>query len=273
MKTEKIKISQIIQNDNCRNRDVEIASLMDSIKNEGLLEPIGVAKIAPNKYEVLYGNRRFQAVKKLGYHEIDSIVHQTKDKKDFKIINLIENLQRKDVTIEDQGRVIQELRKLKMTDGEIAVRLSIPMSRVKKMASCFMIPEEYKQHIGKTITHGCGTKHGKVPMSTADAIIKVRRDIGMNKQELGMLFEHAKNDHFGNENVRMVAGLVKQGNSVKKAVEIQNNYVMVRVNIPIDKEQMNRLLKKHKTDSKADIIIKVLTGKIRERIIAFNNYN
>jgi ParB/RepB/Spo0J family partition protein len=272
MNVTKIKVSQIIQNENCRNRDVEIDSLMDSIKNVGLLEPIGVVKIAKNKYEVLYGNRRFMAVKKLGYYEIDAVVSTSHDDKDFKIVNLIENLQRKDITIEDTGRVIHELRKLKMTDSEIAVRLSIPLTRVKKLASCFIIPQEYKQHISKQITHGCEKKAGKVPMSTADSIMKLRHSIGLSKDNMNTLFEHAKQEGFGNENIRMVAGLVKQGVTVKKAIAVQDEYDMVRVNIPVEKSQMERLMKKHKTQSKQEICIKILTGRIRERLITFNSY-
>jgi len=270
MKTEKIKINQIVQNENCRNRNVEIDSLMDSIKGVGMLEPIGVVKIANNRYEVLYGNRRFMAVKKLGYFEIDAIVYKSKSDADFKIVNLVENLQRKDVTIEDSGRTIHELRNLKLTDSEIGVRLSIPTSRVKKLADAFLIPEEYKKHISKTIQHGCPKKGGKVPLTTADSLMKMRKEFGMSKQNMNLLFEHAKTEGFGNENIRMVSALVKDGHSVKKAIQMQDDILMIRVNIPADKEQMKRLLKKHHTASKAEIIIKMLRGQIRERLITFD---
>ncbi len=154
-----------------------------------------------------------------------------------------------------------------MSDSEIAVRLSIPTSRVKKLASYYLIPEEFKKSMMLKVTHGGEKKAGKIPISIADNIMKIRKTIGMKKEESAMLFEHAKQDGFSNEKLSMVAGLVKQGHTVKKAIELQDEYIIVRVSVPIHKAQMNRLLKKHKTQSKQDILVKILDGRIRERII------
>jgi len=268
MKTEKILIDKIIQTENCRNREIEIDSLMDSIKNNGLLQPIGIVKRG-TLYEILFGNRRFSAVRKLGFNEIDAIVFKSKSEQDFKIINLIENLQRKDATIQDQGRVIHELRDMSMTDSEIAARLSIPTSRVKALANAFSIPEEYKKYIKSSVSQGGLAKKGKVPLTTADAIIKMKKEFGLKREYTETLFKYAKEEGFGNENLRIVASLIKQGYTVEQAIKKQKETIMVRVNLAVNKAQIEKLMEKHNLVSKTNVITAICRGAIPERLKLF----
>ena len=76
-----------------------ISELSESIRRQGILQPIGVRKIdgSDNNYEIVYGERRFLASKEADLMEIPAIVLQITDD-EAQEMAVTENLQRKDVT-------------------------------------------------------------------------------------------------------------------------------------------------------------------------------
>lgn len=72
-----------------------LAELTDSIKQNGILQPLLVRKKG-DYYEIVAGERRFQAAKKAGLSEVPVIIRNIDDKEVFKLA-LIENLQRSDL--------------------------------------------------------------------------------------------------------------------------------------------------------------------------------
>jgi ParB family chromosome partitioning protein len=107
MEVVKLKISEVVLKDNSRGQiGDDLSELMSSIKTHGLLQPIGVIKSKRGKkYEVVYGNRRYNAVKKLGIKTIQAVILKVNDA-DKLILNLVENIQRKDVPVSEQARYI-----------------------------------------------------------------------------------------------------------------------------------------------------------------------
>lgn len=69
-----------------------IEELMESIKREGLLQPI-IVRPSNGKFEIIAGHRRFEACRKLRLKRIKCLVIEASDKEAFEIA-LIENLQR-----------------------------------------------------------------------------------------------------------------------------------------------------------------------------------
>ena len=76
-----------------RSRNHGIQELAESIGKLGLLHPIVVRAIAENKFEIVAGNRRYDACKLLGFRKISCHVVELDDKGAFEV-SLIENLQR-----------------------------------------------------------------------------------------------------------------------------------------------------------------------------------
>jgi ParB family chromosome partitioning protein len=74
-----------------------IEELAASIREKGVLEPILVRSIAPNRYQIISGERRFRAATLAGLDEIPAIEFDADDKETLEIA-LIENIQRKDLT-------------------------------------------------------------------------------------------------------------------------------------------------------------------------------
>jgi ParB family chromosome partitioning protein len=74
-----------------------IEELAASIREKGVLEPILVRSIGPNRYQIISGERRFRAATLAGLDEIPAIELDADDKETLEIA-LIENIQRKDLT-------------------------------------------------------------------------------------------------------------------------------------------------------------------------------
>ena len=74
-----------------------IEELAASIREKGVLEPILVRGIGPNRYQIISGERRFRAATLAGLDEIPAIEHDVDDRETLEIA-LIENIQRKDLT-------------------------------------------------------------------------------------------------------------------------------------------------------------------------------
>lgn len=85
------------QNVDSDNND--FAGLVQSIKIDGMINPIRVSKKGTNKYQIVAGRRRFKACKMLGLKEIPVAIElQFYDQNDQRRIALVENLHRKDLS-------------------------------------------------------------------------------------------------------------------------------------------------------------------------------
>jgi ParB family chromosome partitioning protein len=86
-----------------RNTDDEnIGSLADSIQQSGLLQPVSV-RLENSRYEIIAGERRWLAARKLGMTEIPAIVRDASDEEMLELA-LIENIQREDLNAIDRAR-------------------------------------------------------------------------------------------------------------------------------------------------------------------------
>ncbi len=85
-----------------------IEELAASIREKGVLEPILVRQIEPNKYQIISGERRFRAAMIAGLDEIPAIELDVDDKEQVEIA-LVENIQRKDLTPFEEAEGFQLL--------------------------------------------------------------------------------------------------------------------------------------------------------------------
>src|SRR5688572_11534524 len=74
-----------------------IEELAASVREKGVLEPILVRVIGPNRYQIIAGERRYRAASLAGLDEIPAIELDVDEKEQLEIA-LIENIQRKDLT-------------------------------------------------------------------------------------------------------------------------------------------------------------------------------
>jgi ParB family chromosome partitioning protein len=101
-----------------------LVELAESIKKQGLIQPIVVRQISPSQYEIIAGERRWRACKLAGLMDIPVVVRQVDDETAMAIA-LIENLQREDLNAMDQARAMHRLTtEFTLTHQQVAELLS-----------------------------------------------------------------------------------------------------------------------------------------------------
>ena len=90
------------------NDETDLEDLADNIKAHGLLNPPSVRHVGGDKYEVIAGQRRYLAVKSLGWEEVHCNVLSI-DENQSEVVSLIENVQRTDMTSKDKVNVYGRL--------------------------------------------------------------------------------------------------------------------------------------------------------------------
>jgi len=108
--TSTLPLSKIVANKDQPRKNFDedaLEELADSIKKNGVLQPILVRKQG-SKYEIVAGERRYQAAKKAKLKEIPVIVRDVSDEEVFQLA-LIENLQRADLNPIEEARGYRQL--------------------------------------------------------------------------------------------------------------------------------------------------------------------
>ena len=85
-----------------------LVELADSIRQQGVLQAIGVRPIAENRFEIVFGERRYRASQIAGLEEIPAVILDISDETAEEIA-VTENLQRKDVTPIEEANAYQKL--------------------------------------------------------------------------------------------------------------------------------------------------------------------
>ena len=85
-----------------------LKDLANSIKQQGLMQPIIVRPIGDSHYEIIAGERRWQACKSIGYKTVSAIVREVKDDAAIAMA-LIENLQREDLNPIEEAEAFHRL--------------------------------------------------------------------------------------------------------------------------------------------------------------------
>jgi ParB family chromosome partitioning protein len=130
-----IPVGDIQIKENVRTEYTGIEELAESIKQYGLLQPIAVYQ-QDDEYIVKTGHRRFKAYQKLAqenpdrFHSIRCIVSNGND---VAVIQLIENVQRENLSSKDLCDALFKFREKGMTNGQIAEMLGKSEGYIRKM--------------------------------------------------------------------------------------------------------------------------------------------
>ncbi|MBC9714215.1 ParB/RepB/Spo0J family partition protein [Streptomyces sp. TRM66268-LWL] len=100
-----------------------LAELVTSIKEVGLLQPVVVRQLGPERYELIMGERRWRASREAGLERIPAIVRETEDEK-LLLDALLENLHRAQLNpIEEANAYEQLLKDFNCTHDQLADRI------------------------------------------------------------------------------------------------------------------------------------------------------
>lgn len=140
-----------------------IKELAESIEKNGLLQPIVVRPMDGGKYQIIAGERRYRAFKKLGMTMIPAIVRDYEDEEVDKL-QLVENVQREDLNPYDEAIAYLKLKEkygLKQDDIAKAVGKSRPY--ISNMTRLLSLEDEILEML----------KKGEITVSHAKLILSV----------------------------------------------------------------------------------------------------
>lgn len=150
--------------------ETQLSELSDSIKQNGVLQPILVRKKG-DMYEIVAGERRYQASKLAGLKEIPAIVRDIDDAEVFRLA-LIENLQRSDLTPIEEARGYRQLLDTKgLTQEGLAKILSKSRSAIANTLRLMDLPQEVQDMM----------EEGQITAGHARAILAVPTEEGRIK--------------------------------------------------------------------------------------------
>jgi ParB family chromosome partitioning protein len=126
----------------------DLSEMVASVKEKGILEPILVRSFE-GKFQIIAGERRYQAAKQAGLHRLPCIEVDV-DHRGMLEISLIENLQRKDLTAFEEAAALQSLvEQFRYTHDEIARKLGKSRTVVTEMLALNRMPEEIQRDVGE----------------------------------------------------------------------------------------------------------------------------
>lgn len=129
----RIRISEIVRNPNQPRRyfDPEaIATLAESIRQYGVLNPLTVRRTANGGYELVAGERRLRAARVAGLTDVPCLLINA-DGEDSSVIALVENLQRRDLDFFEEANGFKRLiEQFGLTQEEAACKVGKTQSAV-----------------------------------------------------------------------------------------------------------------------------------------------
>ena len=124
-------------------RDEELAELMASIKENGLLQPIVVRPAPPGsraEWQLVAGERRWRAITRLGWEEVPAVVREMDDRT-LLVLALVENLQRSQLSALDEAEAFRQLQdEFSLSQAQIADAVGRERSTVANTLRLLQLP-------------------------------------------------------------------------------------------------------------------------------------
>lgn len=161
-----VPLAKIVPNPNQPRRDFDeekLDELADSIKKNGLIQPIVVRKHGIG-YEIIAGERRYQASKRAGLERVPVIVKDVDDAEMYRLA-LIENIQRDDLNPIEEAKGYKTLIAMNGVKslGDLSELVSKSRSSISNIIRLLKLPEEVQNMVSD----------GRLTYATARAILAI----------------------------------------------------------------------------------------------------
>lgn len=154
----------------------ELAHLAESVKRNGVLQPVLVRRKADGLFELIAGERRYRAAKLAGLRSIPAMVRNSNDEQTMELA-LIENLQREDLNPMEEARAYQRLvMEFGLTQEVLAQRFGKDRSSIANSLRLLNLPNEIKELI-ESLKLSAGHAKALLGISQPELQIKLAKRI------------------------------------------------------------------------------------------------
>ncbi|PAV47263.1 chromosome partitioning protein ParB [Pseudomonas sp. HAR-UPW-AIA-41] len=138
-----------------------LEELANSIKAQGVMQPIVVRPIGAGRFEIIAGERRWRASQQAGLDKIPAMVREVPDEAAIAMA-LIENIQREDLNPVEEAVALQRLQQeFELTQQQVADAVGKSRATVTNLLRLIALPEEIKTMLS----------HGDLEMGHARALL------------------------------------------------------------------------------------------------------
>ena len=147
-------------------KEEAMLELADSIKAQGVVQPIVVRPLGSGKYEIIAGERRWRAAQMAGLHEVPVIARRVDDRGAM-CLALIENIQRQDLNPLDEARgLLRLLEEFEMTHDAVAEAVGKSRSTITNLLRLLDLNPQVKRLL----------EAGELEMGHARALLALAED-------------------------------------------------------------------------------------------------
>ncbi len=145
---------------------VTLEELANSIRSQGVMQPIVVRSIGSGRYEIIAGERRWRASQQAGLDKIPALVRDVSDEAAIAMA-LIENIQREDLNPIEEAVALQRLQQeFQLTQQQVADAVGKSRVTISNLLRLIALPEEIKTLLS----------HGDLEMGHARALLGLPAD-------------------------------------------------------------------------------------------------
>ncbi len=162
-----------------------LAELAESIKAQGVIQPIVVRPIAGDRFEIIAGERRWRAAKLAGLSEVPAVVREVADQAAVAMA-LIENIQREDLSpLEEAAALKRLIEEFKLTHQLAAEAVGRSRAAVSNLLRLLDLPETVRKLLEQ---HRLEMGHARalitLPAKQATELALAAADHGLTVREL-----------------------------------------------------------------------------------------
>ncbi len=165
---QKIPVGNIVPNPHQPRHDFDeeaLAELADSIKTHGILQPLVVTSVGEGKYELVAGERRLQASKKIGLESVPAIVRSAGEQQKLELA-LVENVQRHNLNaIEEAEAFVRLIEEFGLTQEQTAQKVSKSREYIANTVRLLALSDNVKEAI----------RHNKITRGHAKAMLALEK--------------------------------------------------------------------------------------------------
>ena len=214
----------------------KLDELAQSIKENGVIQPIIVRQSPVIGYEILTGERRYRASLLAGLTSIPAVVKQLSDQ-EMMVQSIIENLQRENLNPIEEARAFESLVEKGFTHAEIADKMGKSRPYISNSIRLLSLQEQILSEV----------ENGKLSQAHARSLV------GLNKEQQDYFFQRIIEEDISVRKLEALLTNKKQKKQEKNDHFIQN-----------EKEQLKKLLG-------LDVEIKLSKKDSGKIIISFSN--
>lgn len=197
--------------------DETLQELADSIKQDGVIQPIEVTQVRPGQYMIVHGERRWRAAQLAGLDTIPAVVRRRSyDEVTRFVRQLVENIQREDLNDVDRAYGMMRLRDLMQEEldaqireegisgkphsrsiswAKVSERLGFTRQRASQIIQLLDLPDEIKEAVRQGAISERDTRSLKgLKPSQQRALVRALEAGDVNKNEYKQVARYLKND-------------------------------------------------------------------------------